>query len=95
MDKFYVSNCDDFSLQITMDVQTTLSDSTSFDNVKLYKMAFIYNSLETGWTVRKKDKLYIFTKNHEGKKEVFSEEYLKRFMKDNFDIEKLLSIKES
>ena len=78
-----------------MDIPTTLSDSSSFDNVKLCKMAFIYNSLESGWSVKKKDKLYIFTKNHEGKKEVFSEDYLKRFMKENFDIEKLLSIKES
>ena len=78
-----------------MDIPTTLSDSSSFDKVKLCKMAFIYNSLESGWSVKKKDKLYIFTKNHEGKKELFSEDYLKRFMKENFDIEKLLSIKES
>jgi len=58
-------------------------------------MTLIYNSLENGWVVKKKDKLYIFTKNHEGRKEVFSEDYLKRFMKENFDIEKLLTIKDN
>ena len=72
------------------------SDNTpDIDRIKLCKMAFIYNSLESGWTVKKRDRSYIFTKNHEGKKEVFSEDYLKRFMKENFDIEKLLAIKES
>ena len=67
-------------------------DSSCIDQIQLCKMAFIYNSLESGWTVKKRDTSYIFTKNHEGKKEVFSEDYLKRFMKENFDIEKLLSV---
>ena len=69
-----------------------LYDSSGIDQIQLCKMAFIYNSLESGWSVKKRDMSYIFTKNHEGKKEVFSEDYLKRFMKENFNIEKLLSI---
>jgi len=48
-------------------------------------MKFIYNALENGWAVKKKKDLYIFSKNHEGKKEVLLDEYLKRFMVTNMD----------
>ena len=61
------------------------------DSVKLQKMVFLYNALENGWTLKKKKDLYIFTKNHEGKKEVYLDDYLKRFMKENFNIKNLLS----
>ena len=39
--------------------------------IQLQKMAFIYNALEDGWSVRKKNDLYIFRKDHESKKEVY------------------------
>ena len=61
------------------------------DSVKLQKMVFLYNALENGWTIKKKKDLYIFTKNHEGKKEVYLDDYLKRFMKENFSIKNLLN----
>ena len=51
-------------------------------------MSFLYNALENGWKVKKKGKSYVFTKNHEGKKEVLLDSYLKRFMMRNFDINK-------
>ena len=54
-------------------------------------MAFIYNALEDGWTINKKNDCYIFKKSHEGKKEVYLDDYLRRFMKDNFNLEKLFS----
>tara|TARA_X000000950_G_scaffold202183_1_gene243380 strand:+ start:1078 stop:1275 length:198 start_codon:yes stop_codon:yes gene_type:complete len=54
-------------------------------NITIKKMQFIYNALENGWSVKKKKDLYIFSKNHEGKKEVFLDEYLKRFMVTNMD----------
>ena len=53
-------------------------------------MAFVFNALENGWTIKKKKDLYIFSKNHEGKKEVYLDNYLKRFMKQNFNINNLL-----
>ena len=56
----------------------------------LHKMAFLYNALENGWCIKKKNNAYIFTKNHEGKKEVYLDNYLKRFMKENFEISKIL-----
>lgn len=53
-------------------------------------MMFLFNAVDDGWTIKKKDDSYIFKKNHEGKKEVFLETYLNTFMKDNLDIKKLL-----
>lgn len=61
------------------------------DKVTFQKMAFLFNALENGWSIKKRNQSYIFTKNHEGKKEVFDDAYLTSFMKDNFDINKLLS----
>jgi len=60
------------------------------DNIKFQKMMFLYNALNDGWTVKKKNGSYIFKKNHEGKKEVFLDTYLTTFMKDNLDIRNLL-----
>ena len=39
---------------------------------------------------KKGKKTYVFTKKHEGKKEVISDDYLKRFMKEGFDLKKIL-----
>jgi hypothetical protein len=60
------------------------------DKIKFQKMVFLYNALENGWSIKKRNDSYIFTKNHEGKKEIFEESYLSIFMKDNADINKIL-----
>jgi hypothetical protein len=41
------------------------------------------NALDFGWTIKKSEDSYIFTKKHEGKKEVFHENYLESFIKTN------------
>lgn len=56
------------------------------DSIKLHKVIFLYNALENGWTINKKGNLYIFNKKHEGKKEVLLDDYLRRFMVKNFNI---------
>ena len=48
------------------------------------KMFFILNSLNDGWTIRKQNDNFIFTKKHEGKKEVMTEGYLKEFIVKNY-----------
>ena len=53
------------------------------DIVKKTKMVLIFNALEKGWTIKKKNNSYIFTKNHEGKKEVLMDNYIKRFIETN------------
>ena len=52
-------------------------------------MAFVYNALQSGWTVNKKDNTYVFTKKHEGKKEIYLDTYLKSFVEKNMDINKI------
>ena len=73
-----------------MDVDINVNKtSLKVDCILLQKMIFLYNALEKGWVIKKKKNLYIFTKNHEGKKEVLLDDYLKRFMFENLDISKI------
>jgi hypothetical protein len=75
--------------KINMEVDET--SNNKIDNIRFKKMLFVYNALEEGWTIKKNDESFIFYKNHEGKKEIFSESYLARFIKSNFDLNKILS----
>lgn len=55
-----------------------------FKNKKTKIMTFIYNSLEDGWEVRKKEEnSYIFKKKHHNEKEIFMENYLEKFVVSN------------
>lgn len=57
------------------------------DNETKYRLYFLYNVLNNGWTIKKSQlDEYIFIKNHEGKKEIFSNQYLNTFLKDNFNL---------
>jgi hypothetical protein len=60
------------------------------DKIKFQKMVFLYNALDNGWSIKKRNDSYIFTKNHEGKKEIFDEAYLSIFMKENVNINNIL-----
>lgn len=53
------------------------------DYKSLQKMIFIHNALLDGWTVTMKNDKYIFTKKHEGRKEVLSDDYLRAFIERN------------
>jgi hypothetical protein len=76
-----------------MDIEIKLEKEKSLeiDKIKFQKMVFLFNALDNGWSIKKRKDSYIFTKNHEGKKEVFDETYLATFMKDNIDINNILS----
>jgi hypothetical protein len=50
-----------------------------------YILCFIYNVLNNGWRMKKSNENYIFIKNHEGKKEIFSNNYINTFIKENFN----------
>ena len=47
------------------------------------KMMFLMNALEKGWSIKKQQDNYIFTKKHENKREIFEENYLERFIISN------------
>ena len=79
-----------FKIDSNETIQQYINNDT-IDLVKLQKMAFLYNALENGWTVNKKKNLYIFSKNHENKKEVYLDNYLRGFMQQNFDIQSMMS----
>ena len=67
------------------------TNNIKVDVIKFQKMIFLYNAIEQGWNVKKRDESYIFTKNHESKKEVFENSYLLKFMKSSLDINKIFS----
>tara|TARA_B100000401_G_C52490080_1_gene569982 strand:- start:83 stop:289 length:207 start_codon:yes stop_codon:yes gene_type:complete len=67
-----------------------MENQTKYDTLTLQKMSFIYNAIQTGWTVKRVDDKYIFSKKHEGKKDVYSENYLKSFVRNNLDFYKLI-----
>lgn len=56
-----------------------------FSSLQYKKLTFLFNALEKGWTVKKVGDSYIFTKKHEGKREIFRENYLETFIYSNFE----------
>jgi hypothetical protein len=68
-----------------------IPEKMEVDKVLFKKMMFIYNALDDGWSIKKMEDRYIFTKKHEGKKEVFLDNYLTKFILSNMDIDKLPS----
>lgn len=66
-----------------------LENTNKFDNITLSKMSFIYNAINDGWKVEKinneEGEKYIFKKNHENKKEIFSNNFLEKFVNKNLN----------
>ena len=67
------------------------NDNLKIDTVKLQKMILLFNAIEEGWSIKKNNDSYVFTKNHENKKEILHESYLTKFMKSNLDLNKIFS----
>jgi hypothetical protein len=62
---------------INEDIDVNLTDK------RLKELIFIYNALDNGWTIKKKNDLYIFSKKHNNKKEIYQNEYLQEFIDSN------------
>lgn len=67
------------------------NENIKVDAIKFQKMLLLYNSIEQGWNVKKKNESYVFTKPHENKKEVLENSYLLSFMKSTLDLNKIVS----
>ena len=79
-------------LKINLDSLKDLeNDNVKVDVIKFQKMLLLFNSIEQGWSVKKRNGSYVFSKNHEGKKEVLEDTYLVKFMKTNLDLNKIIS----
>ena len=68
-----------------------VDNKVNVDLLQFQKMGFIYNAIENGWTVKKRDNKYVFTKNKKGEKEVFLDTYLRNFLENNFDVDNMLN----
>jgi hypothetical protein len=79
-----------FSLHPLMDsIKIDAPKNLEIDCIKLQKMAFIYNAVQSGWEVKLKGDKYVFSKKHEGKKEIYLEAFLRKFLEANMDISKI------
>ena len=75
-----------------MDIKINIeTDNLKLDSIKFQKMLLLFNTVEDGWTIKKKYNTYIFTKNHENKKEILDESYLLKFMNVNLNLNKFMS----
>ena len=75
---------------------TTFEEKVAKNNVKIdsvifQKMILLYNSIEQGWSIKKINDSYVFSKKHENKKEVLEDSYLLKFMKTNLDLNKIIN----
>jgi hypothetical protein len=81
----------DIELKVNIESIGEKGYDIKIDKIKFQKMLFLFNAINNGWCIKRRNDSFIFTKNHEGKKEVLLDSYLLSFMKDNLDINKLLS----
>jgi hypothetical protein len=66
-----------------MELPFNLPSNIQMDRKQFQKMVFITNALDKGWSVKKSQDSYIFTKKHEGRREIFQENYLENFIIHN------------
>ena len=75
------------SLTINLDYLKDIENKNyKIDSIKFQKMLFIYNAIEDGWNVKKKNNCYVFTKKNNNKKEVIKDNFLEKFMKTNLEL---------
>lgn len=77
-------------LHIKLDTKNKNKNNITIDNVQFKKMTLIYNAINEGWSVKMNNNSYIFSKDHNEDKKIFSDEYLTTFIKENFDMNKIV-----
>ena len=68
-----------------MELNVNVQSDLNIDFIQLQKMSFLYNALNSGWSIKKQEDKYIFSKKHEGKKEVYLDTYLNNFIESNLN----------
>lgn len=63
-----------------------MSSLPKLDILEDKKRTFIMNALDNGWTVKKRKGSYVFSKRHEGRREILRDGYLEHFLSDNMNI---------
>jgi len=72
-------------LFLTMEFNINVPSKLDIDFIQLQKMLFIWNALDSGWSVKKRDNKFFFSKKHEGKREVYLDTYLNNFIESNLN----------
>ena len=72
------------------EINIDLPSNIKVDKVTFQKMLFITNAIDKGWSVKKSDDNYIFTKKHENRKEIIKENYLEKFLFSNLSNDDIL-----
>jgi hypothetical protein len=67
-----------------VEISSDLPNNIKLEKSSLRKMLFIMNALDQGWSIKKSNDSYIFTKKHENRREIFQENYLEDFLFSNF-----------
>jgi hypothetical protein len=67
----------------TSNISVVLQPFIEMEAKQYHKIMFIQNALNDGWTIKKRQNSYIFTKKHENLREVFQESYLEKFIHSN------------
>ena len=62
-----------------------LPKNIKMERKEFQKLLFLSNGLDQGWTIKKRNDTYIFTKKHENRYEVFQEDYLEKFVLSNIN----------
>jgi hypothetical protein len=80
----------DLTINLGDNLENNSGNKIKINPITFQKMNLIYNALEEGWTIKKQNTSYIFTKKHENKKEIIEDSYLLKFMKSNLDLNKII-----
>jgi len=60
-------------------------DMDDDEKIKYYKMLMIYNAIDDGWTVRKKNGIYKFYKRNQDRDEMLKESHIDRFLRESIE----------
>ena len=71
-------------------VETNIINAAHIDCITLQKMAFVYNAVQQGWSVRKRKGAYVFRRRHRGEKQIYLDDFLKKFVEENLDVENIV-----
>jgi len=72
-----------------LNIHLEQNNNIKIGHIQFQKMLFIFNAINDGWIIKKEDDAYVFTKPHHNKKEIYRDEYLSLFIKNNFNTDKL------
>jgi hypothetical protein len=68
----------------------SIPENIKINHKKFQKMQFLHNAIEDGWSIRKTENHYVFSKKHENKKEIYQKAYLEKFILSNQEVDNIM-----